>query len=145
VDGADPWTARAEAALRRHFGEHARSLLVFNGSGANVLALRAVCRPWEAVICADTAHVNVDEGGAPERVAGVKLLTVETRDGKLTPADLDRHLTRVGDEHAVQPRLVTITQSTELAICASRPSILPPRAASWPRSTPGTRAPGRSG
>jgi threonine aldolase len=110
-----------------------------------VLALRAVCRPWEAVICADTAHVNVDEGGAPERVAGVKLLTVETRDGKLTPADLDRHLTRVGDEHAVQPRLVTITQSTELAICASRPSSSPPRAASWPRSTPRTRAPGRSG
>jgi threonine aldolase len=112
--GADPWTARAEAALRRHFGEQAVPLLVFNGSGANVLALRATCRPWEAVICADSAHVNVDEGGAPERVAGVKLLTVATRDGKLTPADLDGHLTRIGDEHAVQPRVVTITQSTEL-------------------------------
>ena len=112
--GADPWTARAEAALHRHFGEQAVPLLVFNGSGANVLALRATCRPWEAVICADSAHVNVDEGGAPERVAGVKLLTVATRDGKLTPADLDGHLTRIGDEHAVQPRLVTITQSTEL-------------------------------
>ncbi|HEY5431185.1 MAG TPA: beta-eliminating lyase-related protein [Solirubrobacteraceae bacterium] len=112
--GADPWTAKAEAVLRGHFGPEVQSLLVFNGSGANVLALRAVCRPWEAVICADTAHVNVDEGGAPERIAGVKLLTVATPDGKLTPDDVRARVTRIGDEHAVQPRLVTITQSTEL-------------------------------
>ena len=111
--GADPWTARAEAVLRAHFGPEARSLLVFNGSGANVLALRCACRPWEAVICAESAHVNVDEGGAPESIAGVKLLTVPTADGKLTPADVHARVTRVGDEHAVQPRVVTITQSTE--------------------------------
>jgi threonine aldolase len=112
--GADPWTARAEAVLREHFGPQAQSLLVFNGSGANVLALRCACRPWEAVICAETAHVNVDEGGAPERIAGVKLLTVPTADGKLTPADVQAHVTRIGDEHAVQARVITITQSTEL-------------------------------
>lgn len=112
--GADAWTERAQDVLRSHFGPEARSLLVFNGSGANVLALRAVCRPWEAVICAESAHVNVDEGGAPERIAGVKLLTAPTADGKLTPADVRARITRVGDEHAVQPRLVTITQSTEL-------------------------------
>jgi threonine aldolase len=112
--GADPWTARAEAVLREHFGARSHSLLVFNGSGANVLALRCACRPWEAVICAASAHVNVDEGGAPERIAGVKLITVPTADGKLTPADVQAHVTRVGDEHAVQPRVVTITQSTEL-------------------------------
>jgi threonine aldolase len=112
--GADPWTARAEDVLRSHFGSRAVSLLVFNGSGANILALRAVCRPWEAVICTDAAHVNVDEGGAPERIAGVKLLTAPASDGKLTPDDIDARVTRVGDEHAVQPRLVTITQSTEL-------------------------------
>lgn len=112
--GADPWTERAQAALRAHFGERAEVLLVFNGSGANVLALRCACRPWEAVICAHTAHVNVDEGGAPERIAGVKLIPVQTADGKLTPADVHAHVTRVGDEHAVQPRVVTITQSTEL-------------------------------
>jgi threonine aldolase len=111
--GADPWTARALEVLRGHFGEDAQSLLVFNGSGANVVAIRAVCRPWQAVICADTAHVNVDEGGAPERIAGVKLLTVATPDGKLTPDHVRAHVTRVGDEHAVQARLVTITQSTE--------------------------------
>jgi threonine aldolase len=112
--GADPWTARAEEVLRGHFGGQAQSLFVFNGSGANVLALRAVCRPWEAVICTEDAHVNVDEGGAPERIAGVKLLTVPTPDGKLTPDDLSARVTRVGNEHAVQPRLVTITQSTEV-------------------------------
>ena len=112
--GADPWTARAEEVLRGHFGQGAQALLVFNGSGANVVALRAACRPWEAVICAESAHVNVDEGGAPERIAGVKLLTAPTPDGKLTPDDVRARVTRVGDEHAVQARLVTITQSTEL-------------------------------
>jgi threonine aldolase len=111
--GADPWTARALEVLRGHFGERSQALLVFNGSGANVVSIRAVCRAWEAVICADTAHVNVDEGGAPERIAGVKLLTVATPDGKLTPDDVRARVQRLGDEHAVQPRLVTITQSTE--------------------------------
>ncbi|HEX4011498.1 MAG TPA: low specificity L-threonine aldolase [Solirubrobacteraceae bacterium] len=111
--GADPWTARAEQILRGHFGERAQALLVFNGSGANVVALRAACRAWEAVICAESAHVNVDECGAPERIAGVKLLTAPTPDGKLTPDDVRARVTRVGDEHAAQARLVTITQSTE--------------------------------
>jgi threonine aldolase len=111
--GADPWTGRAQAILRGHFGEQAQSLLVFNGSGANVVSIRAVCRPWEGVICADSAHINVDEGGAPERIAGVKLLTVATLDGKLTPDGVRARVTRIGDEHAVQPRLVTITQSSE--------------------------------
>lgn len=118
--GADPWTARAEEVLRGHFGPAVQSLLVFNGSGANVLALRCACRPWEAAICAETAHVNVDEGGAPERIAGVKLLPVPTADGKLTPGDIHAQVTRIGDEHAVQARVVTITQSTELGTRYSR-------------------------
>jgi threonine aldolase len=111
--GADPWTGRAREILRGHFGEESEALLVFNGSGANIVGIRAICRPWDAVICADTAHVNVDEGGAPERVAGIKLLTITSPDGKLTPDDVRSRVTRVGDEHAVQPRVVTITQSTE--------------------------------
>ncbi|MHB1570826.1 MAG: threonine aldolase family protein [Solirubrobacteraceae bacterium] len=115
--GADPWTARAVQALRTHFGTAAEPLLVFNGTGANIICLRAGCRPWEAVICAEGAHVNVDEGGAPERIAGVKLLTVATTDGKLTPQAIRSRVTRIGDEHAVQPRLVTISQSTELGTC----------------------------
>jgi threonine aldolase len=112
--GSDPWTARAEELLREQFGEEARSYLVFNGSAANVLAFRALCRPWESVICAAGAHVNVDEGGAPERIAGVKLHALATIDGKLTPEHVASQLHRVGDEHAVQPRVVSVTQSTEL-------------------------------
>ncbi len=112
--GADPWTARADALLREHFGEHAQSFLVWNGTGANVTILRAMCRPWQAVVCAASAHINVDEGGAPELLAGVKLLDLPTLDGKLTPELVERAVVRVGDEHAVQPRVVSITQSTEL-------------------------------
>ncbi|MGX6446881.1 threonine aldolase family protein [Patulibacter sp. S7RM1-6] len=112
--GEDPWTARAEELFRHHFGAGARAWLVFNGTGANVVAYRALCRPWQAVICADTAHVHVDEGGAPERIAGTKLLTVPTPDGKLTPELVAGQLARVGDEHAPQPGVVSVTQSTEL-------------------------------
>jgi threonine aldolase len=112
--GADPWTARAEEVLKKHFGPHAESLLVFNGSGANVVCLRLACRPWAtAAICAASAHLNVDEGGAPE-LLGVKLLAVPTADGKLTPDLVASRITRLGDEHAAQPSVVTITQSTEL-------------------------------
>ncbi len=112
--GADPWTARAEELLRGHFGEQACSFLVFNGSGANVLCFRAMCRPWESVVCAAGAHVNVDEGGASEQIAGIKLHAIETPDGKLTPLLVAPRLGRRGDEHAVQPRVVSVTQSSEL-------------------------------
>jgi threonine aldolase len=112
--GGDPWTARAEQLLREHFGEQTVSYLVFNGSAANVLSLRALCRPWESVICAAQAHINVDEGGAPEQIAGVKLQDVPTPDAKLTPEHVERLLVRRGDEHAVQARVVSVTQSTEL-------------------------------
>ncbi len=112
--GADPWTARAQGLLGEHFGDQAQSFLVFNGTGANVCILRAMCRPWHAVVCASGAHVNVDEGGAPEFLVGAKLLDLPTTDGKLTPELVRTVIARVGDEHAVQPRVVSITQSTEL-------------------------------
>ncbi len=112
--GADPWTARALELLRAHFGEHAQSFLVWNGTGANVCILRAMCRPWNAVVCAQSAHINVDEGGAPEFLAGVKLLDLPTPDGKLTPQLVERAVIRVGDEHAVQARVISITQTSEL-------------------------------
>jgi threonine aldolase len=115
--GADPWTARAEELLREHFGEHAHSALVFNGTGANIVCLRAMCRPWESVVCASTGHVNVDECGAPESIAGVKLHALDTPDGKLTPELVATRLVRIGDEHVAQPRVVTITQSSELGTC----------------------------
>ena len=112
--GADPWTERAEAAFRVHFGEGARGYCMFNGTGANVAAIDALTKPWEGVICTETAHMHVDECGAPERLAQTKLLTVPGSQGKLEPEDVRRWETRRDDEHQVQPRVVSITQSTEL-------------------------------
>jgi len=112
--GHDPYTEQAEAVFRRHFGDQARVWLVFNGTAANVLGLQAVTHPHNAVICADGAHINVDECGAPERFTGCKLIPVPSRDGKLRPDDITRQLHSIGDEHRVQPRVVSITQATEL-------------------------------
>lgn len=112
--GHDRYTEEATALFRHYFGPDAEAFLAFNGTGANVLGLQAVMRPHEAVICADGAHINVDECGAPERFTGGKLLPVPTADGRLKPEDIPRLLAGVGDEHRVQPRVVSISQSTEL-------------------------------
>ncbi len=112
--GHDDFSRRVAALIAEQFGGGARAFLVFNGTAANVLSLRAVCKPWEAVICTETAHLNVDEAGAPEAIAGAKLLTVPGEHGKLTTADVEQRIERVGDEHAVQPRVVSISQCTEL-------------------------------
>jgi threonine aldolase len=112
--GADPWTARAIERVRGHLGAQAEVFLVFNGTGANVLCLQALMRPYEAVICAESAHIAVDEAGAAERILGSKLIAVPTPDGKLTPELLESRIARIGDEHAVQPKVVSITQTTEL-------------------------------
>ena len=111
--GGDPWTAGAQQRFREHFGPAAQAFPVFNGTGANVLCLEALTQPWQGVVCARSAHLNVDECGAPER-AGRKLLVVDTPDGRLTPEHVGRLLVRIGDEHVVQPRVISITQSTEL-------------------------------
>ena len=112
--GHDEFTRALEGRFREHFGERARAYPVWGGTAANVLSLRATCRPWEAVICADTAHLNLDECGAPEAIAGVKLLPATTDDGKLTPAAVEARIEHLGDEHSVQPRIVSISQCTEL-------------------------------
>jgi threonine aldolase len=112
--GHDEYTLSVEARVASAFGENASAFFVFNGTGANVVSLRAACRRFEAVICAETAHLNVDECGAPEVIAGVKVLTVPGVDGKLTPELVEGRIARVGDEHAVQPHLLSISQCTEL-------------------------------
>lgn len=112
--GDDEWCARAEALFREHFGEQARVYFVFNGTGANVLNIDAMCRSHEAVVCAETAHINVDECGAPQRVVGCRLLTVDTPDGKLTPELVKTRLHGFGFEHHSQPRAISISQPTEL-------------------------------
>src|SRR5215469_1115524 len=116
--GDDAMTRAAVARLCATAG--ARSgYLVFNGTGANMLALSLLLRPYEAVICAESSHLNVDECGAPERVLGCKLLTVPAPDGKLTPDGVAARLSGWGDEHRVQPRVVQIAQATELGTCYS--------------------------
>jgi len=111
--GADELTAAALARFRELLGTKVEAYLVFNGTGANVLGLQALLEPWHAVICTDTSHINVDECGAPERFTGCKLLPVATPDGKLRPDDVLRQLRGIGVEHHVQPRVVSLTQSTE--------------------------------
>jgi threonine aldolase len=112
--GNDAYTARLQQVVQRHFGAQASAFPMFNGTGANVTGLQAALPRWGAVVCAKTAHINVDEGGAPEKVAGLKLYAVPTDDGKLTPALLDAEAWGYGDEHRAQPLAVSITQSTEL-------------------------------
>ena len=112
--GDDEFTARLEATVRDTFGPQARIYLVFNGTGANVLCIDAMCRSHEAVVCAETAHINVDECGAPQRIVGCRLLTVDTPDGKLTPELVKTRLHGFGFEHHSQPRAISISQPTEL-------------------------------
>ncbi|HET6193158.1 MAG TPA: low specificity L-threonine aldolase [Trebonia sp.] len=117
--GADPWTARAVGELRRLAGGDGEVYLVLNGSGANVLGLGLLLARHEAVICAESAHINTDECGAAERILGAKLLTVPAPDGKLTPELIASRLAGRGDEHFAQPGVVAITQSTEVGTCYS--------------------------
>ncbi|CAN5159827.1 low specificity L-threonine aldolase [soil metagenome] len=112
--GEDVYTARLQEVVKEHFGETAEAFPVFNGTGANVTALTSVLPRWGAVIATATAHIHTDEGGAPERISGLKLLTVQTADGKLTPELIDEEAWGWGDEHRAQPLAVSITQTTEL-------------------------------
>ncbi|KNB52393.1 threonine aldolase [Streptomyces caatingaensis] len=115
--GEDVYTAHLQEVIRGHFGPAAEAYPVFNGTGANVVALQAVTERWGAVVCAETAHINVDECGAPERVGGLKLLTVPTPHGKLTPELIDRQAWGWEDEHRAQPQVVSLAQTTELGTC----------------------------
>jgi threonine aldolase len=112
--GDDPYTSRLAEVVRGHFGEASETFPLFTGTGANVVALQAMTTRWQAVVCADGAHINADEGGAPETMAGLKLHTVPTPDGKLAPELVDQQAWGFGDEHRAQPAVVSITQSTEL-------------------------------
>ncbi|WP_236048682.1 threonine aldolase family protein [Paractinoplanes ovalisporus] len=112
--GGDVYTERLQEVCRRHFGPEARAYPVLTGTGANVLALQAACDRWAAVICAESAHLHVDEGGAPEKVAGLKLLTVPALDGKLTIDAIRREARDFDDEHRAQPQVISLAQGTEL-------------------------------
>ncbi len=112
--GDDFVTGELKSIFKEHFGSAAEVFPVFNGTGANVVALSSVLDRWEAVICAETAHINSDEGGAPEKMAGIKLWTIPTPDGKLTPELIKPHLFDIGSVHRAQVAAISITQTTEL-------------------------------
>ena len=112
--GEDQYTAKLTEIIRENFGSQAEVFPVFNGTGANVLSLTAMMPRWGAVICSSLAHIHTDEGGAPERVSGLKLFTVPHHQGKITPDDIAIEAHGFGDEHRAQPAVVSITQSSEL-------------------------------
>ncbi|MEO6531741.1 MAG: low specificity L-threonine aldolase [Specibacter sp.] len=115
--GEDDYTTALRREMGALFGRDVEVFPVFNGTGANVLALQSLLPRWGAVVCASTAHINMDENGAPERVGGMKLLAVPTANGKLTPELIDKEAWGFGDEHRAQPLAVSITQTTELGTC----------------------------
>lgn len=112
--GEDTVTARLQEVVRAEFGERAEAYPVFNGTGANVVALTSVLPRWGAVVTTTTSHMHTDEGGAPEKTAGLKLFPVPTPDGRLTPELLETEAFGFGDEHRAQPLAVSIAQTTEL-------------------------------
>jgi threonine aldolase len=118
--GYDSWTRRAVDWFREQFGPGTEVFPVWNGTGANVVSLRALTRPWQAIVCTAQAHIQVDECGAPELLTGCKLIDVPTPDAKLTPAMLRAAMTGLGDEHHVQPAAVSLTQVTEYGTVYTR-------------------------
>lgn len=114
--GDDYYTQRAAEKLKDVFGTQCDPFFVFTGTGANVLCVSALTRSYQAVICAENAHVNGAECGAAEKFAGIKLLTIPARTGKFKPADIQDFLLHFGDQHHVQPKVVSLTQATDLGL-----------------------------
>lgn len=112
--GSDSHTEAAIEKFKTHFGEACEILFVFNGTGANIIGLKAMVRSHQAVICTDGAHIHSDEGGAAEGFIGGKLLTSPSLDGKLTISDIERQLHNIGNQQRSQPKAVSISQCTEL-------------------------------
>ncbi len=112
--GDDPFTLRAINLFKQKFGQETEVFFVFNGTGANVLGLSTVTQSFNSVICAETAHIQEDECGAPEKFTGCKLLPVEPVNGKLTPGLIQPHLKGFDFEHHSQPKVISISQVTEM-------------------------------
>ena len=112
--GDDPHTQRAVAMFKQHFGTDAEVFIVFNGTAANCLSLKALTESYHAVICTDAAHIHTDECGAPEKFTGCKLVLIGAPDGKLTVESVSHAFHGIGDQHHVQPKVISITQATEL-------------------------------
>lgn len=120
--GADVYTARLREVIRRQFGPKAQAFPVFNGTGANIVALRAMAERWQAVVCAESAHLNTDECMAPEH-HGFKLLTLPAADGRVDPADLAPVAAHRANRHRAQPGVLSLSQTTELGTCYGLPHL----------------------
>jgi len=121
--GSDIYTDQAQAVFREQLGASAETFFVFTGTAANVLGLSSITRSWNSVITASSAHLEQDECGAPEKFTGCKVLTVDTTDGKIAIDLLEKHMHGFDFEHHSQPKVISITQSTEMGTVYSVPEI----------------------
>ncbi|MFZ0283503.1 MAG: low specificity L-threonine aldolase [Bacteroidales bacterium] len=112
--GSDSYTERARELFREHLGKEAEVFFVFTGTAANVLGLSGIVRSWNSIITAFTAHIEQDECGAPEKFTGCKVLTVDTHNGKIYTQLLQKHMHGFDFEHHAQPKVISITQATEM-------------------------------
>ncbi|MBK3518121.1 threonine aldolase family protein [Carboxylicivirga marina] len=112
--GGDVITEQAQSVFKNHFGKETETFFVYNGTGANVIAIQALAQSYNAVVCANTAHINVDECGAPEKLSGCKLLPIDTNNGKITVEQIKKYMHGFGFEHHAQPKVISITQASEL-------------------------------
>ena len=112
--GDDPWTNEAITLFKREFGDDIEVFLVLTGTGANILGIQSAVQSFNTVFCAETAHIQCDECGAPEKFTGSKLIPIPTSNGKITPDQIKKHLHGFDFEHHSQPKLISITQVTEL-------------------------------
>ncbi len=111
--GSDPYTDEAIKLLKQHFGNECEILFVMTGTGANMLALQSVTESFQSIICAESAHINSDECGAIEKTIGARIIPIKTRDGKLSPDIVRPYLQGFHDQHRAQPRVISISQTTE--------------------------------
>ena len=112
--GSDIYTEKALGLFKEHFGNLTETYFVFTGTAANVLGLSGIMKSWNSIITASTAHLEGDECGAPEKFIGCKVLVVDTPDGKISPELIEKHMHGIDFEHHSQPKVISITQSTEM-------------------------------
>jgi threonine aldolase len=110
----DPLMNQAQKVFKDVFGDESQTFFVYNGTAANVLAVQQLLRSWQAVVAPHSAHMNEDEGGAPEKFTGGKILTIHSENGKILPEQVEPFLNSIGFQHHVQPKLISISQTTEM-------------------------------
>ncbi|SHF38623.1 threonine aldolase family protein [Caloramator proteoclasticus] len=121
--GYDEYTLRAENKFKELFGEDIDVYFVYNGTAANVLGLSSMINTYNAIICSEWAHINTDECGAPEKNIGCKIISIPSSDGKIKTEDISKYLFAIGIEHHSQPKVISITQSTELGTVYTKEEI----------------------